>query len=168
MTRQLFTGPLSYNSTQKVHGFGLEFPSLEDRQMWSSSYAFIGATLAFDICLFTVPFLCTKRKSSLIIHFLFNDPDVRTPDSLLIQQARERSCTTKRTPELHYEKCDLHNWSPVKHAVLCTLDIPVAESDTNSAITSAPWKVTINNAYFICICICIFLPPGRAFQPSGL
>ena len=32
--------------------------------------------------------------------------------------------------------------------------------------TSAPWKITINNAYLICICI--FFPPSRTFEPSGL
>ena len=53
--------------------------------MWSSSCALIGATLAFEISLFTVPFLCIKRKSSLIIHVLFNVLDVRTPDSLLLR-----------------------------------------------------------------------------------
>ena len=67
--------------------------------------------------------------------------------------------------QLHYDKCHLHKWSPVQNAELCTLNTLVAESQTNSVSTSAPWKVTINNAYFICVCI--FLPPGRTFEPSG-
>ena len=61
------------------------FPFFKDRQMWSSSCALMGETLAFEISLFTVTFLCIKRKSSLIIHVLFNVLDVRTPDSLLLR-----------------------------------------------------------------------------------
>ena len=52
--------------------------------------------------------------------------------------------------------------------MLCTLNTLVAESEANSASTSAPWKVTINNAYFICISLPP-APPGRtsSVEPSG-
>ena len=68
------------------------------------------------LCLSTAPFLCTKRKSSLI-HFLFNNP------AATLRQVSS-------TPLITCTKC----------RAICTLNTLVAESQTNSVSTSAPWR----------------------------
>lgn len=95
-----------------------------------------------SLCLSTAPFLCTKRKSSLI-HFLFNNP-----------------AATYTTTSVIYTTDHLYKMPSYMYIEYTGRRIADKFGEHLRSV-----EVTINNAYFIWIWI--FSPPGRTFQPSG-